>query len=359
LRKFIKRGLLVLNLLFAASLLISYLSVHISPEVIALPALFGLAYPYLLLINILFALTWAILLKYEALISVAAIAIGITHLSNFIKISKPAGSKKDTIKVMSYNVRLFNNYENPNSSSEKKVIAFLKAQKPDIICLQEFYVNGSPYEKEMAMKEGLGGRYYSHSRLIGSGRNRYYGIITFSRFPIVTKGTIKHPGSSSLSIFSDIVIGTDTIRIFNNHLQSFRLKKMERSFLEELTDPADKEAITSMKNLSLSLAKAFRSRAHQANVLKDAIDKSPYPVIVAGDFNDTPVSYSYRKIRKGLKDSFVHSGYGAGFTYRGNYPANRIDYILYNGSLESRYFEITKVKFSDHYPVSAWFRIPD
>lgn len=358
-RKFIRKGLLGVNLLFAVSLLISYLSIHISPETIALPALFGLAYPYLLLINIIFAIAWAILLKYEALISVVAIALGITHLSNYIRISKPAGSKEGTFKVMSYNVRLFNNYESPNSSSEKKVIAFLKAQKPDIICLQEFYVNGSPYEKEMAIKEALGGKFFSHSKLVGSGSNRYYGIITFSRFPIISKGTITHSGSSSLSIFSDIVIGRDTVRVFNNHLQSFRLRKMERSFIEELADPTDNESIAAMKNISLSLAKAFRSRAHQANVLKERIDRSPYPVIVAGDFNDTPVSYSYRKIRKGLKDSFVHSGYGAGFTYRGNYPANRIDYILYDDSLESRYFEITKVKFSDHYPVSAWFRKPD
>jgi endonuclease/exonuclease/phosphatase family metal-dependent hydrolase len=79
-------------------------------------------------------------------------------------------------------------------------------------------------------------------------------------------------------------------------------------------------------------------------------------VIVAGDFNDTPVSYSYRKIRKGLNDAFVSSGYGAGFTYKGNYPPNRIDYILYDNALECRQFSITKVKYSDHYPISAYFR---
>jgi endonuclease/exonuclease/phosphatase family metal-dependent hydrolase len=338
------------------SLLISYLAVHISPEIFALPALFGLAYPYLLLVNLIFAIGWAVLLKYEAIISLAVIALGITHLSNFIKISKPTGKKEGTLKVMSYNVRLFNNYESRNTSSEKKVISFLKAQKPDIICLQEFYVNGSPYEKDIAFREALGSRYYSHSKLVGSGKNRYYGIVTYSKYPIINKGTITYSGSSSLSIFSDIVIGKDTIRIFNNHLQSFRLRKMETSFFEEMIDPADAESLSLMKNLSVSLTKAFKSRARQANMLKAKMEGSPYPIIVAGDFNDTPVSYSYRKIKKGLKDSFVHSGYGAGFTYRGNYPANRIDYILYDDALESRYFEIIKVKFSDHYPVSAYLK---
>jgi len=356
LRTFIKKVLLAVNILFAVALLISYLAVHISPEDFALPAFFGLAYPYLLLSNLIFAIVWALLLKYEALISVAVIALGITHLSNYIKIGKPTGNKERTIRVMSYNVRLFNNYEKQNSSSEKKVISFLREQKPDIICLQEFYVNGSPSVKDQEFKTALGVKYYSHMKVIGSGRNHYYGIVTYSKYPIVLKGQMTHPGSSSLSIFSDIVIEKDTFRVFNNHLQSFRLRKMERSFIEEMTDPADNEAIDAMKSLSVSLRKAFISRARQAEVLEAQIEKSPYPVIVTGDFNDTPVSYSYRTIRKGLKDSFVHSGYGAGFTYRGNYPANRIDYILYDEAFESRYFEILKVRYSDHYPVMAYLK---
>jgi endonuclease/exonuclease/phosphatase family metal-dependent hydrolase len=282
--------------------------------------------------------------------------LGITHLSNYIKIGKPTGNREGTFKVMSYNVRLFNNYESRNTSSEKKVISFLKEQKPDIICLQEFYVNGIPVQKDQEIKEALGGKYYSHMKLMGSGKNRYYGIVTYSKYPIISKGQLTHPGSSSLTIFSDVVIEHDTFRIFNNHLQSFRLKKMERSFVEEMTDPADNESLETMKNLSLSLRQGFVRRARQADVVKARIDKSPYPVIVTGDFNDTPVSYSYRKIRKGLKDSFVDSGYGAGFTYRGKYPANRIDYILYNNVLESRYFEILKVRYSDHYPVIAYLK---
>jgi endonuclease/exonuclease/phosphatase family metal-dependent hydrolase len=92
-------------------------------------------------------------------------------------------------------------------------------------------------------------------------------------------------------------------------------------------------------------------------VVKGQINHSPYPVIVAGDFNDTPVSYSYRKIRKGLNDAFVNSGYGAGFTYKGNYPANRIDYILYDNALKCKYFDIIRVRFSDHYPIAAYFKL--
>jgi endonuclease/exonuclease/phosphatase family metal-dependent hydrolase len=357
LKKIAYRALLAVNIIFAASLLMSYLAVHISPDKFALPAFFGLAYPYLLLANILLALAWAVLLKFEALISVVVIALGITHLTNYLKIGRSTGKKENTFKVMSYNLRLFNNFENQNISSEKKVLTFLKGQKPDILCLQEFYINGDPVQKDASVKSALGGGYYSHMKMIGSGKNRYYGIATYSRFPIAGRGEIEHPGSSSLSIYTDIVIKKDTFRVFNNHLQSFRLRSIEKSFLEEMTAPDDKETLDEVKNLSVNLKMGFVRRAKQAQIVKERVNSSPYPVFVAGDFNDTPVSYSYRKIRKGLNDSFVSSGYGAGFTYRGNYPPNRIDYILYDNSLDCQIFNIIKVRYSDHYPIAAYFLI--
>ena len=356
-RKILYKILLAVNVAFAFSLLIAYLAVLISPDDFALPAFFGLAYPYLLLINIIFVIIWAMLLRFEALISVVVIVIGFNHISNYIQFTRPSGNKTNTFKVLSYNVRLFNYFENNHGvTSEKKVIEFIKAQKPDIICLQEFYVSGYPAVEEKFIIEALGGKYYSHMKLSGSGKNRYYGIITLSRFPIVTKGEIIHPGSSSLSIYTDVLIQKDTFRIYNNHLQSFRLKRMERSFIDELTASDDKETMKEVKGLSVSLKKGFVKRALQAEIVKAQINKSPFPVMVVGDFNDTPVSYAYRKIRSGLYDSFVNSGYGAGFTYKGNYPPNRIDYILYDNSLINSYFEILKVKYSDHYPIIAYFR---
>ena len=356
-RKIFHRIFLTVNILFALPLLISYLAVHVNPGDFALPAFFGLAYPYLLLINIIIVVLWGVNLRLEALISLAVILLGLTHFTNYIQLSKPRSVKEDAFKMMSYNLRLFNYYENNNESgSEKKVLAMIKAQQPQILCFQELYIKGNAAERDKEIKKALGGKYYSHTKLIGRGKDKYYGIATYSKYPIVGRGQIVHPGSSSLSIYTDIVIDSDTFRIFNNHLQSFRLRSMERSFMEELVDSEDKQTLTEIKTLSHSLKEGFKRRALQAQVVKDYINRSPFPVIVAGDFNDTPVSYAYRKIRKGLNDSFVTSGYGAGFTYQGNYPPNRIDYILYGDNLTSVNFEILKVKYSDHYPVIAWFR---
>jgi endonuclease/exonuclease/phosphatase family metal-dependent hydrolase len=357
LKKALYKILLIVNVIFALTLLFSYLAVHISPDDFALPAFFGLAYPYLLLLNIVMVILWAMLLKFEALISVIVIAIGFTHFSNYIKLIKPSGDKTNTFKVLSYNVRLFNYFENKNSSnSEKKIVEFIKSRNPEIICLQEFFGLGNPVMKEEAFRASLGEKYYSHVKVLGNGKNRFYGIATFSKYPIIKKGEIIHPGSSSLSIYTDLLIGKDTIRIYNNHLQSFRLMRIERSFIEELVASDDKETMDEVKSISTSLKKGFIRRSLQAQVVKDHINRTTYPVIVAGDFNDTPVSYAYRKIRKGLNDSFVNSGYGAGFTYRGNYPPNRIDYILYNKTLINSYFEIIRIKYSDHYPIIAYFK---
>lgn len=357
-KRLVYKTVLAGNILFALALVLSYLSVHIRPDIFTFPAIMGLAYPYLLLINIFFVLVWAIALRPEAFISVVVIAAGLTHFSNYIQLRKPTGDKTGTFRVQSYNLRLFNYYESKKpSSSEKKILELLKNQQSDIICLQEVYITGDPGQKETALKSAVGGRYYSHFKVIGTGKNRYYGIATLSKFPIIRRGDIVHPRSSSLSIYTDLLIGKDTFRIFNNHLQSFRLQKMERSFMSELTESSDdKEKISEIKTISTSLKQGFIKRASQAQTVKEYINKSPYPVIVAGDFNDTPVSYSYRKIRKGLNDSFVSSGFGAGFTYRGNYPPNRIDYILYDNNIECRQFDIIKVRYSDHYPIVAYFR---
>ncbi len=356
-KKLLYRIFLAANIIFALSLVISYLALSINPARFALPALFGLAYPYLLAVNIVFILVWVVLLRFEALISLIVIASGFSSLSNYVRLSRPSGDKTGTFSLLSYNVRLFNSFEGRNAvNSEKRILDFLKSRQPDVICLQEVYITGDPSSREQAIRSAIGQKYQSHIKFISAGKNRYYGIATLSRFPIVAKGDVVHPGSSSLSIWTDVIIKNDTVRILNNHLQSFRLHRMERSFINEMTNsPDDKEAFREIRTISSSLKQGFIRRAVQAQNVKAAVSHSPYMVIVAGDFNDTPVSYSYHKIRKGLNDAFVTSGYGAGFTYKGNYPPNRIDYILYGDGLYCKRFDIVKARYSDHYPIMAFF----
>jgi len=353
LQKLLRKILFLLNLIAALALLLAYVSVIINPAKLALPAFFGLAYPYLLLINILFAVFWALNLKKEVLISIIAIALGFNHFNNFIRFRNGEPGNYD-FKVMSYNIRLFNHYDS-DKNSEQEILGYLESNKPGILCLQEFYLNGPVSGISGRFARPIDKNYNVHSKFVHIKENRHYGIATFTSYPIIGRGDILHSNSASLSIYTDVLIASDTFRIYNNHLQSFKLRGMERSLLEEIYSSDQDAPMKELRDLSFSLKQGFARRAEQAKTVKEHINSSPYPVIVCGDFNDTPISYTYRKIRKGLKDAFVESGSGAGFTYKGKYPPNRIDYILYDNRLTSNGFVKDRVKFSDHYPITAYF----
>lgn len=353
--KLIRKILLILNLGAALALLLAYASVIINPGKIALPAFFGLAYPYLLLLNIIFVLIWAVSIRKEVFISIIVIGLGFNHFNNFIRFRNSETADSD-LRLMSYNIRLFNHYDT-DRNSEKDILDYLNANDPDILCLQEFYLNGPVSDIPRRFARPINEDYKIHTKFVHIKDNRHYGIATFTTFPIIGRGDILHPNSASLSIYTDVIIASDTFRIYNNHLQSFKLRRMERSLIEEIYANEENGTMKELRDLSFSLKQGFARRAEQAIVVKEHINSSPYPVIVCGDFNDTPISYSYRKIRKGLKDAFVESGSGAGFTYKGKYPPNRIDYILFDDRLSSSGYISDRVKYSDHYPITAYFRI--
>ena len=150
----------------------------------------------------------------------------------------------------------FNYFENTHGiTSDKKIIQFLKKSKNLILCVSRSISCWATRKWKKLFffffffffETALGGEYFTHLKIIGSGKNKSYGIVTFSKFPIITKGEIIHPASSSLSIYTDVLIQKDTFRIYNNHLQSFRLMRMERSFINELTASDDKETMTEVK----------------------------------------------------------------------------------------------------------------
>ncbi len=355
-KRFSRNILLTVNIILVIALLLAYASIYIKPSISSFPALFGLAYPYIVAANIVIILIWLIFRKWFALISVFAIAIGFGYIHNFIRFRNHGNEIHHDLKVMSYNVRLFNIYEDSEKNSYWKMIQLLKKEDPGILCIQEYFVKGDPSTAEQKLRNGLGGNLKTHVKLVKSGASSYYGIATLTRYPIINRGNIVHPGSSSLTIFTDVVVDTDTFRIYNNHLQSFRLRRIEGTLLSEVAGEDPGGSMDNIAGLYKSLSSGFASRALQVDRVKKHIETSPYPVIVAGDFNDTPVSYTYRRMRHGMKDAFVEAGYGAGFTYKGKYPPNRIDYILYNEDIDCNDFDIVKVRYSDHYPIIAYFR---
>ena len=317
---------------------------------------------------------WSVQLKKEILISLITILIGLNSLQNFVRppvLSNPNSNRrelkteypKDTgntvmYNFLSYNVRLFNYYKWLDTPDVKDgILRLIAERKPDILCLQEIFLTGEKGTLTIdSLKNKIGKATLSHvTWALSQKGKKNYGIATFSRFPIVNKGDIRFPNTINLSIFTDVKINNDTIRIYNNHLQSIRLRKKSYSFLKTLNNIDEEETIDEIKDISNRLKHAFTLRAEQAKIIASHIENSPYPVLVCGDFNDTPVSYSYHKIRGKLKDAFVESGTGIGNTYLGKFPSYRIDYILHSDNIKSSHFETLRVNYSDHFPVRCNF----
>ncbi len=363
LKKLIYKILKYLNIIFIGALLLSYLSVYISPEKIWILAFFGLSYPFLLILNFLFLVFWIFKRKVFFIFSFIAILVGWNYLSSYIQIPLRKKDPKELtnnqeLNLLSFNVRLFDLYQwNQNKNTTDAIFSYMNTGDFDVICLQEFFSRNTGELSESDINQKLTGDYYAHIDYSTKNKNYNYGVATFSKHPIVNRGIIKFSNSSNISIYTDILFNDDTLRIFNNHLQSIRFNEKNYSFITNSKTLKDEEKFKEIKDISTRLRDAFIKRASQAETLSNHIKHSPHPVILCGDFNDVPVSYTYKTLIKNLKDSFIEAGAGIGNTYIGKFPSFRIDFIFYSNELECLSFDIHKVKLSDHYPLTGKFSL--
>lgn len=339
------RILYILNMLTLFALALSYLAPHISPSTFLWPVAFlGLLYPILLGVNILFTLYWIVTFKRHFWSNIIIILIGFGHIQTFVKFQKPDSTKNNTLSLMSFNVRLFNVYEWIDEENIKEeIVDFINAKNPNILCLQEFYAPDSLPRINLA---------YSHIGL--QSKKKQWRMATYSAFPIIKKGTVSIKGErkNNVCIFSDIVTPSDTIRVYNIHLASNWFRKSDYSFMQNPT--LEKKDLTKgIQGIGGRLKASFSKRAEQVHAIKTHINKSPYPIILCGDFNDTPNSYAYHQLSYGLKDAFVEKGKGFGRTYNGKFPSLRIDYILCSPELEIGEYSTHSKNLSDHFPIAA------
>lgn len=362
-RKFVRNILLFINLGIAAFLPVTYFSAHISPASSWIFAFIALVYPFILLLNLFFIIFWLIFKKWFFLISLCCILLGWNSLQKYFQVQirsrDPLKSEK-TIRVLTYNVRLFNYYQwSKDTAAWQRIVDFVLAENPDIVCFQEFItLPGTRYDLDI-LKKKLAPRSYTHVYYTDRvPRKVNFGMATFSKFPIIHKDIIDFEESLNGSICSDLVIDNDTVRIYNCHLQSIRLRRDYNDLLDSLIFNYSEKQLDELKDLSVRMRQAYVQRAGQVNILTEHIKSSPYPVIICGDFNDTPVSYTYYKLSGDMKDAFIESGSGVGNTFRGNLPYVRIDYILYSPVFHTFHYKTQKVNWSDHYPVITDFALP-
>lgn len=364
-KSILRRFWFVINIVLVFFLLLSYLAIYVSPVKCWYLAILGLAFPYLALLNILFLFSWLLRGRKHVMLSLIALIIGWNHHVAVLQIPigkvfgfKPSKEElaEPKIKIVSYNVRSFNFFEwNKNKAAREQIMDFIYSEKPDIICFQEYFIElEGKKKKKLFNPEVILKKWPYHYASLKPAPNGKFGIAVFSRYPIINKGDFKFKESDNLTIFVDLKINKDTIRLYNNHLQSYRFDKNDYALVDSFNVAGGhSKQVSGVMRIGSRLKRAFIQRSMQTDTVASHAAKSPYPIIICGDFNDTPNSYTYQQMKGNCKDAFIEAGWGISNTYAGNFPSFRIDYILHSASYKAISYHSPRVTYSDHYPVTS------
>ncbi|WP_299665543.1 endonuclease/exonuclease/phosphatase family protein [uncultured Polaribacter sp.] len=327
---FLDKILYLVNSLMATLLLLTYLLPYISPKTIASFAILSLFAPFLLLINMAFTIYWLIKLKKQFILSFSILVIGWLFVTPFYKISGNNSSFNSDLKVMSYNVKAFDLFtQKQDTTKMQNGFDFITAKQPDILMLQEYYQSNKidlsfPY-RFIKLKSN----------------NGKFGLAIYSKYKIINSGSLDLNSSGNNIIYADILKEKDTIRVYNVHFESLRIKPNEENFGQENSEILVKRIST-----------AFRKQAAQTELFLDHEKQWKGKKIVCGDFNNTAYSWMYHEISKNKKDAFIEAGKGFGKTFNYWFPL-RIDFILTDENAIINQFVTYSEKHSDHFPIQA------
>jgi endonuclease/exonuclease/phosphatase family metal-dependent hydrolase len=357
---------MVLRLFTVVVALLTIISAQVSivsPASFWYVAVMGLFFPHLMLINIVLLIVWTLRRRRTVLWPLLAVILSVGRFPEYFQfnaVEMPRiydENSKPPLKVMSFNVRLFDLYNWTNSAETRSsIFGFFDKEQPEILCLQEYFNSTGPnFHNTNDLKAVLKAKYAHIEYPITLYGTESWGIATLSSFPIINKGVLYFDEkTANICIFSDIAAHGDTIRVYNCHLQSVRFRDEDYRFFKDLGEGQEEmERLRRTGKIISRLKRAYIKRASQADMIAEHIENCPYPVILCGDFNDTPSSYTYQTIAEKLDDSFIESGSGTGTSYAGPLPGLRIDYLLHSTDFAAFGFTTSPVRLSDHFPIMA------
>ncbi|TXK33839.1 endonuclease/exonuclease/phosphatase family protein [Pontibacter qinzhouensis] len=318
--------------------------------------------PGALVLNFVFFIYWLLRRSWLILLPLSVMVLGWQYHSRFLALNfrkeEPLEAKE--LEVLSFNVHVFNAYDDRDGSeleASAEMIEWVATHPADVYCLQEFYNNNTKGSTVYNTVSRIGQRYdkFRHFSVAHKDWNKgEIGIAIFSKYPIFNKGVIEFGETKhNRAIFADLNIQGDTVRVYSAHLQSMNIKAQDIENTYSSIGNQDKMKQEG-RNLARRLRRGFIARGHQVELLLDHISQSPYPVIVCGDFNDIPFSYTYQVLSKELSNAFEEAGVGVGATYNGPIPFLRIDNQFYSNGLRAYDFRTyPEMGLSDHLPISA------
>lgn len=319
---------------------------------------FGLIYPILFIVNLAFLVYWALIKSGYAAIPILVILFGINNVFDNFQITLFNSDEKieSETKILSYNVHNFGeqkkNDRAPNTKQE--IISFLIEQDADILCLQEYHsTSNNLYEPLKEIRDTLGAQSYYYESYFNPRYNQLSGLVIFSKYKAVNKGKLKFTGSRSFGIYMDVIIDGDTVRVFNIHLASIELQPEDLDFVVNPEVENSERFRSQTYEIYNKLTQAFMLREKQLEHIIIELEICRYPIILGGDFNDTPSSWVYDQLTDYLNDTYIKKGSGISRTYAGPLPFLRIDYIMISDIFKTKNFTRHSLDKSDHYPISA------
>lgn len=343
--------LTLLSVAVAAALALTYAVPYFNPATVWFFPVLGLAAPGIYVAAVVLMLYWIIRWRWlRAGTMMALVVVGLFKVSLFWRpeLRRTYGEEPDydrnALKVMTYNVRGF--YAEDGGSSADSVMRLIETENPDIVCLQEF--NARLAERSEAFGR-LDDRY---ERALyddpDDPDSPWSPLVVLSKYRILRSGVILTPASS---VWADLLVDGDTVRVFNNHLHSTAINAADNEFITSHRYLSDSARETKIRSIVARLRENSVLRAGEVDSIARVKAATTTPIIVCGDFNDTPMSYVYREMARGLRDAFSESGSGYSHTYRGFFNTLRIDYVLSSEEWEAVSYETLPVEYSDHHPV--------
>lgn len=343
------------NIVTALLMVLIGYSYLVNPMTCSLIGPVGLSFPFFLLLNVLFLVFWLFFHWKKAYLPILAFIVCYFPVRTYMGINANADVPQGAIKVMSYNVLGFHGQEGSTLSADSNAVAlYIYDEDCDIVCLQEAnegYLDDNTKNK-------LHERYPFHREDVSGTGNR---MAIYSKYEIVAADTIPYESESGMSVVYTLQYKDKEVLVINNHLERSNLSIEEREkFSTMMRGNLDKhEAKQESKSVYAKLAESSVLRASQAQAVAEFIEEHQDKVIVLmGDFNDNPISYTHYAIAKNLRDCFIESGKGLGWTYCHHAMRVRIDNIMCSKELVPYQCEVdNKLQYSDHFPIKCWIKI--
>ena len=336
--KMVKRIFYSFSILMALLLLAACLGSISSLKSTSVLSILSLLTPFLIVLNafIVICLLWLKQIRQGFLVIILLVICYVVFGPFYVFNWSNFETNTEGLTIMSYNALGFNkNRWIKQDGVGDRIISFIKEQDPDVVCIQE---HSKIRTKQLT-------EYPYRSETPDSMPKSVQAI--FSKYPIINHESLDLPETVNDIIYADIVYNKDTVRIYNIHLQSFRIVPSTETF-------ADSEQ--SEKNFR-RLINTFQRQLDQANLFESHLKSSPYPNVVCGDFNNTQFSNVYRIVTGEMSDTFLEKGAGLGRTYNLMGFPIRIDYILADSEFEVLSHQNFDVKLSDHFPIMANLRL--